>query len=116
MWNYYHCVTGEGMRFSMKLMGMSKLRDLATSGADVMSGAAAAMCAELTSATWNSPEDVMELYPFALVNGGSICVPMGERHCVDLIVNYHTGMVFIEYAGLAGKASQARRPRGRMAT
>lgn len=113
IWNYYHCAVGEGMCFLMKLMGRSKLRDLAVSGTDSVSGAIAALCAELASATWNSPTDVRERYPAALVDSGLIRIPIGEGHCVDLIANYDTGMILVEFAGLVAKASKPHRLRGK---
>lgn len=103
------------MRFSMKLMGASKLRELAVSGADGMPGAIAALCAELAAATWGSPMDVEERYPVALVDDGSIRIPIGEGYCIDLTANYDTGMILIEFAGLTRKSAKRQRSRGKKA-
>jgi hypothetical protein len=100
----------------MKLIGTSKLAVLATSGVQGMSGAAAALCAELAAAIWYSPENVMDRYPAALVDGASIRIPIGEAHCVDMIANYDKGMILIEFAGPIGKAARARQLEGRRAT
>lgn len=99
----------------MKLMGTLKLRELARTGADGMPGAAGALCAELEAAVWDCAGDVADQYPAAYIEGGSIRIPIGGTHCIDLIANYKTGMIFIEYAGLVGRAAGARRPRGRRA-
>ncbi|MDH7972517.1 hypothetical protein QH494_10015 [Sphingomonas sp. AR_OL41] len=96
----------------MKLMGTPKLRNLATSGTDEMSGAVAALCAELVAIDWKSPGDVVRQYPRAHVDGVSVRIQIGDAHCVDLIVNYRAGIILIEQAGAAGESTAARAPQG----
>jgi hypothetical protein len=115
MWNQFYCAAGNGMRFSMKLMGTAKLGDLATSGTDGISGAVAALYAELAAATWATPADVISFYPNAVVDADFIRVPLGERYCVDLIANYHAGMILIDFAGPVEKASSIRQLKKRKA-
>jgi hypothetical protein len=83
----------------MKLMGMSKLRALSLDGADGVPGAVAALCAELTAAVWSTPENVVESYPTALVEGNRVQIAVCSEYAVELIVNYQTGMVLVEFAG-----------------
>lgn len=88
---------------AMKLMGASMLSKLAArAGAEIPSGAVAALRAELEAAVWDGPADVLDQYPAAAINKDVIIIPMGDGHCVCLVANYKSGMVVVEYAGRAG--------------
>lgn len=89
------------------------MKNLAASGADGMSGAVAALSAELATIVWRSPAEVREFYPTAVVESGSIRIPISDGHCVDLIANYDTGMILIEFAGRLGEAAKFDKPKGR---
>ncbi len=103
------------MRFLMKLMGTSKLGDLAKNGTDGISGAVAALCAELATTIWATPADVISFFPLAVVDSAFVRVPLGESYCVDLVVNYHAGMILIDFAGPTEKAPSIRRLKKRKA-
>lgn len=89
----------------MKLMGTSKLRDLAVSGVDGLSSSVAALRAELAAGKWETIEDVRSQYPAAVVDGAYVRIPIGDMHCVEIIANCDAGMILIEYAGSVGTAS-----------
>lgn len=91
----------------MKLMGMPILRLIVTSGVGE-AGAAAALYAELEAAVWKCADDVAVQYPNAVIDGGSIRIPIGEAHCVDLIANYDAGVILIESAGLVSATGDSR--------
>ena len=101
------------MRFTMRLMGKSKLAALARSGVDGMSGAVAALCAELEDARWTCAASVAEAYPRATVDGGNIRILLGPGHCVDLLARYDEEMVLIKFAGTAAKAPRVGGAKGR---
>lgn len=99
---------------AMKLMGASMLSKLAArAGAEMPSGAVAAMRAELEAAMWDSPADVLDQYPAAVIDGDVVTILLGDRHCVCLVANYKSGMIVIEYAGRVrsrGEATAGRKP------
>lgn len=97
----------------MRLMGISRLAELISSGAGVAPGAVAALCAELEDACWDSPSSVVDMYPKAAINGSSIRIPIGSSHCVDLLVRYSDDMILITFAGATSKAPRPRGAKGR---
>jgi hypothetical protein len=96
----------------MKLMGMPKLRNLARSGPDEMAGAVGALCAELLGADWKSPVDVVAQYPASRVDGAKVRISVDETHLVDLVVNYHAGIILISEASAHGGRSVERLSKG----
>jgi hypothetical protein len=101
------------MRFSMRLMGKSRLMELISNGVGVVPGAVAALCAELEGACWDYPSSVADMYPKAAISGPSIRIPIGSTHCVDLLVRYSDDMILITFAGATSKAPRPRGARGR---
>ena len=104
IWNYFSCAAAAGMRFLMRLMGRSKLVKLARSGTNGISGAVAALCAELENACWASSASVAEAYPRATIDGEHIRIPVGDDHYVDLIARYDEEMVLVVFADSGAKA------------
>ncbi len=98
----------------MKLMGASMLSKLAArTGAEMPSGAVAALRAELEAATWDAPTDVLDQYPAAVIEGDAVTIPLESGHCVRFVVNYESGMIVFEYAGRKrsrGHATAGRKP------
>jgi len=111
-WNYFIACGRWLCDFVMRLMGRSKLAKLAQSEAEGMSSAAAALCAELEEACWNSPASIARAYPRATVNGQSVRIPIGAIHCVDLLVQYEMEMVVVVFADVTAKAPGRRRAKG----
>lgn len=69
-----------------------------------MRAAAAALCAELEDARWTNEKAVARAYPKAIIKDGSVRIPVGSDHCVELLVNYEAGMVLVVFADLIGSA------------
>lgn len=80
-------------------MGTVRLEGLAESGADGMAGAASALLSELASALWRSDADLTAQFPNATFNGGTVLIPIGEAHCVELMIRYDAGMILVAFAG-----------------
>lgn len=97
----------------MRLMGRSKLAKLAR--VDGVSGAVAALCAEIEDASWSSPTEVRGMYPNASVDGKLIRIPIGGTHCVNLVASYTEAVVLVTFADLTSNAPRAHGPKGRKA-
>jgi mRNA-degrading endonuclease HigB of HigAB toxin-antitoxin module len=67
-------------------------------GAD-LSAALRAFHAELEQAQWRSHSDVLTVYPRAEIEAHRFIIPLDERHCVVVALNYELGIAVIEYAG-----------------
>lgn len=94
-------------------MGRSRLAKLACSSADSVSGAVAALCAELEEACWTSLASVAEAFPMAKIEGRYVRIPIGDDHCVDLCVCYDKEMVLVVFADTANKAPRIGGAKGR---
>jgi len=85
----------------MKLMGISRLRELSLRARDELDGAVGALIAELESGSWCSIDEVASRYPLATISGNKIQIPLGDAYRVDLLTDCELQMILIEYAGSA---------------
>jgi hypothetical protein len=83
----------------MRLMGNSRLFELAERGDGDMRAAVRALHAELRAAKWRSAQDVLNSYPSAAVAGNRFTIFLDETHCVVVAVSYSLGFVLTEFAG-----------------
>lgn len=88
----------------MKLMGISKLANLARNARDALDGAIPALVAELEAGTWQSTEEMAEFFPAALVDSTKVRIWLGTGYRVDLLVDCEAQMILIEYAGSKTRA------------
>lgn len=88
------------MRFGkMKLMGTTRLDQLAHSGGSALAGAVAALHAELKAAVLPDAPAFLELYPSAKVNGSEVKIAIDGENSVVALVDYRTGCMLIKDAG-----------------
>lgn len=80
----------------MKLMGISKLDELARRSGDVLSGAIPALVAELEGGEWQSMDEISDYFPLAVVDGIKIRIALGDRCHVDLLADCDAQMILIE--------------------
>jgi len=90
----------------MKLMGISKLDELAHRAGGVVDGAVSALVAELEAGTWRSMAEVAESFPLAVIEGIKVRISLKGAYRVDLLTDCEMQMVLIEYAG-AGTGARA---------
>lgn len=83
----------------MRLMGIAKLEGLAKCGVDGMAGAVSALLSELAITQWRTEAEFVAQFPFASCGTDKVSIPMGEAHCVELIIKYDTGMALVAFAG-----------------
>ncbi|MES0039790.1 hypothetical protein NKJ74_32085 [Mesorhizobium sp. M0046] len=83
----------------MRLMGIAKLEGLAKCGVDGMAGAVSALLSELAVTQWRTEVEFVARFPFASCRTGEVRIPMGDAHCVELIIKYDIGMVLVAFAG-----------------
>lgn len=83
----------------MKLMGISKLAELARSARAALDGAIPALVAELEAGTWRSTEEMAKLFTAAVVDGMKVRIRLGGGYRVDLLADCEAQMILIEYAG-----------------
>jgi len=83
----------------MRLMGVAKLESLTRCGLEGLAGAVSALLSELTFTQWRRESELRTHFPSARCANGSVQIPLGETHCVEIIVNYDRGMVLIVSAG-----------------
>lgn len=86
-------------RFAMKLMGISKLGELAHRAGAALDGAVPAFAAELEAGTWQSIAEIADFFPSAVVNGIKVQIPLDGGYQVDLIADCEAQIILIEYAG-----------------
>jgi hypothetical protein len=83
----------------MKLMGISKLAEIARNARDALDGAIPALVAELEAGKWQSTEEMAEFFPAAEVDGMKVRIRLGAGYRVDLLADCEAQMILIEYAG-----------------
>jgi hypothetical protein len=91
-------------RFAMKLMGISRLDELAHRAGDALDGAVPALVAELEAGAWQSMAEIADFFPSALINGIKVRIPLNGGYRVDLLADCEAQMVLIEYAGAGSEA------------
>lgn len=84
---------------AMKLMGISRLEELARCARGSLDGAVPALVAELEAGSWGSMKEIAELYPSATVDGTRIRIPIDGAYWVDVLADCEAQMVLIEYTG-----------------
>lgn len=94
------------LRFAMKLMGISKLHELAHRAGNALDGAVPALVAELEAGTWRSMAEIAGWFPAAVIDGIKVRIPLNGGYRVDLLANCEAQMVLIDYAG-AGSGLRA---------
>lgn len=85
----------------MKLMGISKLDELAHRAGDALDGAVPALVAELKAGTWQSMDEIADFFPSAVIDGIKVRIPLNRGYRVDLLADCQAQMILIEYAGAA---------------
>jgi hypothetical protein len=88
----------------MKLMGISKLDELAHRAGDALDGAVPALVAELEAGAWQSMADIADFFPSAVIDGIKVRIPINSGYRVDLLADCEAQMVLIEYAGAVSGA------------
>jgi len=88
----------------MKLMGISRLDELAHRARDALDGAVPALVAELEAGTWQSMAEIADFFPSAVIDGIKVRIPLNGGYRVDLLADCEVQMVLIEYAGTASGA------------
>lgn len=88
----------------MKLMGLSKLDELARRARDSLDGAVPALVAELEAGSWRSMGEIAECYPSAMIDGIKVRIPLNGGYRVDLLADCEAQMILIEYAGATSGA------------
>lgn len=83
----------------MKLMGISRLAELAHRTGEALDGAVPALIAELEAGTWRSMAEIADFFPAAMIDGIKVRIPMDGGYRVDLLADCKAQMIFIEYAG-----------------
>ena len=84
----------------MRIAGTSRLIRAAMGCSAETCGAYRAFHAELIAASWQSPQDALSAYPNAELEAHRLVVPLDERHCVVVAINYQLEIALIEHAGL----------------
>ena len=92
----------------MKLMGISKLAELAHRTGQALDGAIPALIAELEAGTWRSMDEIADFFPAAIIDGIQVRISMKDDYQVDLLADCEAQMIFIEYAGTRS-AARARK-------
>jgi hypothetical protein len=82
----------------MRLMGTAKLKGLVQSEGKGLSGVVSALISELSEASWSSSVDLLAQFPLATCNNNAVTIPIGEAHCVEFLIKYDIGMIFITNA------------------
>jgi hypothetical protein len=98
----------------MKLMGISKLAELAHSAGDTLDGAVPALVAELEAGSWRSMAEIADFFPAAVIDGTKVRIPLTDGYRVDLLADCGAQMIFIEYAG-AGSGARASKTGSKVA-
>lgn len=88
----------------MKLIGISRLRELARRARGDLDGAVPALVAELEAGSWRSMAEIAEFYPSALIKGITVRIPLNGDYRVDLVADCEAQIVLIEYAGATTEA------------
>jgi hypothetical protein len=88
----------------MKLMGISRLAELAYRTGEALDGAIPALIAELEAGTWRSMAEIADFFPAAMIDGIKVRIPMDGGYRVDLLADCEAQMIFIEYAGTGSGA------------
>lgn len=83
----------------MKLIGISRLRELARRARGNLDGAVPALVAELEAGSWRSMAEIAEFYPSALIKGIKVRIPLNGDYRVDLVADCEAQIVLIAYAG-----------------
>jgi hypothetical protein len=89
---------------AMKLIGISKLAELAHRAGEALDGAIPALIAELEAGTWRSMDEIADFFPEAIVDGNKVQIPMDGGYRVDLLADCKVQMILIEYAGTRSAA------------
>lgn len=93
----------------MRLIGKTRLMDVARSAADDLRNAVLALSAELGAATWQSDEEVRIAFPSATFTGHRVEIHLDERHCVVVAFSYEVGVALVEFVGLKVECSYTPR-------
>ena len=91
-------------RFAMKLMGITRLHELARRARGGLDGAVPALVAELETGSWRSMAEIAEFYPSAVVDGIKVRIQLNGGYRVVLLADCETQMVLIKYAGATSGA------------
>src|SRR5258706_16423577 len=83
----------------MKLMGISKLNELAHRAGDALDGVVSALVAELEAGTWRSMAEIADFFPSAVIDGIKVRISLNGDYRVDLLADCEAQMILIEYAG-----------------
>ncbi|MER8648793.1 hypothetical protein [Mesorhizobium sp. M1121] len=93
----------------MRLIGISRLHELARRARDGLDGAIPALVAELEAGSWRSMGQIAEFYPSAVIDGIKVRILLDGGYRIDLLADCEAQMVLIEYAGATmGHALRAK--------
>jgi hypothetical protein len=92
----------------MKLMGISKLAELARRAGEALDGAIPALIAELEAGKWRSMDEIADFFPAAIIDGIKVRIPMDGGYRVDLLADCKAQTIFIEYAGTRNAARTSK--------
>jgi hypothetical protein len=92
----------------MRVAGRIRLIRLSRGALGDLAAGLRALLAELEEAQWKSEEEALKAYPGAEVDAHRLVIPVDERHCAVVALNYQLEIALIEYAGL--KSSRLRTP------
>ena len=83
----------------MKLMGISKLAELARCAGDALDGAIPALVAEPGVGCMASTAEMADFFPAAVVDGMKVRIPLAAGYRVELLADCKAPMILIDYAG-----------------
>jgi hypothetical protein len=93
----------------MRLMGISRLAELARRADGALDGAAAALAAELEEGAWQSMDEIAKYFPLALIRGTKVRISISGGYRVDFIADCEAQMIFIEGAQAEKKPHAGKR-------
>jgi len=97
----------------MRLIGISKLSELAQKATGDLRGAILALHAELVAAEWSSAADATAAFPAAKCERKRLVIALDHRHCVVVAISYEAGIAVVEFAGRRMDRSKAPKQKWR---
>ncbi len=96
----------------MRVSGRTRLIRLFRGALGDLAADLRSFLAELEDGKWTSEAEVLTSYPHADIDAHRLIIPFDEQHCVVVAINYQSGIVLIEFAGLRSEKSCNPQPRG----
>lgn len=106
----------ERYAIGMRVVGRIRLAALAEGAAPELRSAVSSLYAELHNTAWSSADDMAADYPAAQRFGHRFYISLCDQYCAVVVVNFETGIVVVESAGLnAARSSIVRQKRSKSA-